>query len=77
MSKAKNAFERQDAIIGKFKRDARSKDTNSATQQALREGARTRKIRAEYAKELSEAPMFVPGSLAHLEYIKEQRALQA
>lgn len=46
MAKSKNSgITRQDAILGQFKRDARSSQDNSAVAQAIRQGQKNRATR--------------------------------
>lgn len=74
MANNKNGFERQDAILGTFARDARSTTNNSATAQAIKAGREARAYREKLERERTERPNFVFGSPAHLEYMEEQRA---
>ncbi len=75
MAKSKSSFERQNQIIAQFARDARSKDTNSAVQQAIRATKKAKKLFAKNPK--IEQPRFIFGSPAHLEFLKQQKQLKS
>ena len=73
MAKSKNSgITKQDAIIGQFKRDARSSNDNSAVAQAIRAGKKNRKPRSN-----QEEIRFVFGSEAHRHYLEEKRKAEA
>lgn len=72
MARNYNGLERQDRVISQFHRDARSRDTNSAVSEALRQGRKAKAIAKAKAIEVKSKPdfKFAPGTPAHLEYIK-------
>ena len=64
MSKAKNGKFKQDSVLSQFKRDILSRTNNSAVQQAIRAGKRSKeKFAQENPKK--ETTRFVPLSPAH------------
>lgn len=68
-----NGIERQDQIINGFKRDAKSKNNNSASAQCMRRSVELKAIEKQKQIERENAPKFVFGSPAHKAYVDSKK----
>jgi ATP:corrinoid adenosyltransferase len=55
-----SGFERQGAVMGQFRRDARSSNANCAVMQAIKAGKKNAEYRAKREAEQAAKPQFSP-----------------